>query len=448
MSKKILIRNATIINEGRSFRGSLLIEGEQIAGIAEGDDLPAGSGARVIDAGGQWLLPGIIDEHVHFRDPGFPQKADFASESAAAVAGGVTTVMDMPNTSPQTVTLDLLEEKFRMASVKSLVNYSFWLGATHDNLEEVKKVDPTRVCGIKVFMGSSTGNMLLDNPDLLAKIFAQAPVLVGVHAEDDGIIRKNLKRYEEEFGINIPFPLHPEIRPAEACYRSSSAAIELARLHGTRLHILHLSTAEELALLDNKTPLREKQITAEACLPHLLFSAEDYYRLGSRIKVNPAIKTEDDQTALLEGLANDRLDTIATDHAPHAWPEKAKPYLLAPSGTPMVQHSLPAMLEYVKGGKIAPEKVVDKMCHAPAEIFGIHKRGFLREGYMADLVLVDPDFPWTVEKKNILYKCGWSALEGIRLTMRITHTFVNGRLVYEHGAIDTSFRGKALTFDR
>ncbi len=448
MSRKILIRNATIINEGRSFRGSLLIEGELIAGIAEGDDLPAGSGARVIDAGGQWLLPGVIDEHVHFRDPGFPQKADFASESAAAVAGGITTVMDMPNTSPQTVTLDLLEEKFRMASVNSLVNYSFWLGATHDNLEEIKKADPSRVCGIKVFMGSSTGNMLLDDPEVLAKLFARAPVLVGVHAEDDGIIRENLKKYEEEFGINIPFPLHPEIRPAEACYRSSSAAIELARLHGTRLHILHLSTAEELTLLDNSTPLREKQITAEACLPHLLFSAQDYYRLGSRIKVNPAIKTIEDRTALVQALTEGRIDTVATDHAPHAWLEKAKPYLLSPSGTPMVQHSLPVMLELARRGEITVEKVVEKMCHAPAEIFGIHKRGFLREGYMADLVLVDPDSPWTVEKKNILYKCGWSALEGKRLTIHITHTFVNGHLVYDHGTIDASFRGKALTFDR
>jgi len=446
--KTVLIRHATIVNAGRSFTATLLIEGDRIAGISEKDDLTAGRDTMIINAQGKWLLPGVIDEHVHFRDPGFPQKADFASESASAVAGGVTTVMDMPNTKPQTITLDLLEEKFSMAAAKSLVNHSFWLGATEDNLEEIKKADPSRVCGIKVFMGSSTGNMLLDDPDALERVFASAPFLVGVHAEDDPIIRENLKKYEEEFGINIPFPLHPEIRPAEACYRSSATAIELARLHGTRLHILHLSTAAELDLLDKETPLAEKRITAEACIPHLWFSGEDYYRLGSRIKLNPAIKTAGDRSALLQALTEGHIDTIATDHAPHAWAEKAKPYLLSPSGTPMVQHSLPVMLELAGRGKITVEKVVEKMCHAPAEIFGIHKRGFLREGYMADLVLVDPDSPWTVEKKNILYKCGWSALEGRRLTIHITHTFVNGHLVYDHGTIDASFRGKALTFDR
>ena len=444
----LLIRNATIINEGRSFTGSLLIENDRIAGISEGQSLPAGKNVRVIEAEGLWLLPGVIDEHVHFRDPGFPQKADFASESAAAVAGGVTSVMDMPNTKPQTVTLERIEEKFRMAASKSMVNYSFWLGATADNLEEVKKADPARICGIKVFMGSSTGNMLLDDPEILERVFAEAPLLVAVHAEDDRIIRENLKKYEEEFGINIPFPLHPEIRPAGACYRSTATAIELARRHGTRLHILHLSTKRELELLEDNTPLHDKKITAEACIPHLWFSDEDYYRLGSRIKINPAIKTAADRAALLQALSDGRLDTIATDHAPHAWQEKAKPYLLSPSGTPMVQHSLPVMLELAKEGHLSVEKVVEKMCHAPAKIFGIRERGFLREGYKADLVLINPDAPWTVAKENIRYKCGWSALEGTQLSATVTHTFVNGHPVYENGKTDTAFRGEALTFDR
>ncbi len=448
MMTSTLIRNATIINEGRSFTGSLLIEGDRIAAISETNDLPAGEETRIIEAEGKWLLPGIIDEHVHFRDPGFPEKADFASESAAAVAGGVTSVMDMPNTRPQTVTLELLEEKFRMAAGKSLVNHAFWLGATRDNLEEIKRADPARVCGIKVFLGSSTGNMLLEEPDILEKVFAEAPVLVAVHAEDDGIIRENLKKYEEQYGINIPFPLHPMIRPAEACYHSSAMAIELARLHGTRLHILHLSTAGELELLDDKIPLAEKQITAEACIPHLWFTQEDYFTLGSRIKINPAIKTQEDREALLQALNNDRIDTIATDHAPHVWTEKAKPYLLSPSGTPMVQHSLPVMLELARQGRFTVEKVVEKMCHAPALLFGIRERGFLREGYRADLVLVDPRAPRTVAKENILYKCGWSALEGTRLTSRVTHTFINGHAVFENGKIDRSFRGSALTFDR
>ena len=443
-----LIRNARIVNEGRSFTGSLLIEEDRIAGISGKDDLPAGKSTRIVDAGGKWLLPGVIDEHVHFRDPGFPQKADFSSESAAAVAGGVTSVMDMPNTKPQTVTLELLEEKYRMAAGKSLVNHAFWLGATHDNLEEIKKADPAHVCGIKVFLGSSTGNMLLEDPAILEKVFAEATVLVAVHAEDDRIIRENLKKYEEQFGINIPFPLHPEIRPAEACYRSSAAAIELARRQGTRLHILHLSTAAELDLLDTGMPLQEKQITAEACIPHLWFTDKDYYRLGSRIKLNPAIKTHEDREALLQALNDGRLDTIATDHAPHAWAEKAKPYLLSPSGTPMVQHALPVMLEWVRRGKITVENVVEKMCHAPAEIFHIRGRGFIREGYYADLVLVDPDDPRTVSRENILYKCGWSALEGTTLPARVTHTFVNGRLVYENGRLDRSYRGMALSFDR
>ncbi len=443
-----LIRNARIINEGRMFTGSVLVDDDRIAMVSEGDRPVAAAADRVVEAEGAWLLPGVIDEHVHFRDPGFPQKADFASESAAAVAGGVTSVMDMPNTKPQTVTLEQAEEKFRMAAAKSLVNHSFWLGATRDNLEEIKKADPARICGIKVFMGSSTGNMLLDDEKVLEQVFATAPVPVGVHAEDDGIIRENLRRYEEQFGINIPFPLHAEIRPAEACYRATATAIGLARVHGTRLHLLHLTTAMELELLD-PTPFHPgKRITAEACLPHLWFSEEDYYRLGSLIKVNPAVKSAADRQALREALLDGRLDTVATDHAPHALTEKRKPYLLAPSGMPMIQHSLPLMLELTRSSQLTPERVVELMCHHPALLFGIRERGFIREGYYADLVLVDPRASYEIKKEELLYKCGWSAAEGTPLHMRVTHTFVNGRPVYERGRLDRSVRGEALVFDR
>ena len=445
---KILIRDATVVNEGRSFTGSVLVEDERIAMVVQGDRPVAAAADRVIEAAGRWLLPGVIDEHVHFRDPGFPRKADFASESAAAVAGGVTSVMDMPNTSPQTVTLERVEEKFRMAAVKSLVNHAFWLGATADNLAEVERADPARICGIKVFMGSSTGNMLLDDEKALARVFAKAPVLVGVHAEDDAIIRENRKKYEEQFGINIPFPLHPEIRTREACYRATAKAIEMARIHGTRLHLLHLSTADETELLDKDPPLSRKRITAEVCIPHLWFTEDDYYRLGSRIKVNPAIKSDTDREALRQALADDRLDTVATDHAPHTLDEKIKPYLHAPSGMPSIQHSLPVMLELVRENILLPEKVVEKMCHNPATIFGIKERGFIREGYFADLVLVDPHSPWEVGPDNILYKCGWSPFEGVSFRARITHTFVNGHPVYEENRIDPTYKGKALTFVR
>ncbi len=443
-----LIRNATMINEGRITRADVLIEDDRIARIWEPGIRTVPGEVSVLDAEGLWLIPGVIDDQVHFRDPGFPEKADFHSESAAAVAGGVTSVMDMPNTKPQTVTIDLLEEKLELAARKSITNYALYFGATNDNIEEIRKLDPASVCGIKVFMGSSTGNMLVDNPESLERIFAEAPVLVAVHAEDDAIIRKNLEKYEKEFGINIPFVLHPQIRSAEACYRSSAQAVALARKHGTRLHVLHLSTAREMELFDNTLPAREKQITAEVCVHHLWFDEEDYVKYGSRIKWNPAIKSRKDKEALRQALLDGRLDVVATDHAPHTRQEKEKPYLLAPSGGPLVQHSLPAMLELAHREILSPEKVVEKMCHSPADIFGIPDRGYIREGYKADLVLIDPDHPWLVEKDNILYKCGWSPFEGTRFTSRVTHTFINGHPVYQHGQVDDSYRGQRLSFRR
>jgi len=444
--KTTLIRKATMINEGLVKKADVLIQGDKIVRISE-PGLEAGK-AKIIDAEGKWLIPGVIDDQVHFRDPGFPEKADFHSESVAAVAGGVTSVMDMPNTKPQTVTRELLDEKLELVSGKSLTNFALYFGATNDNIEEIRKLDTSKVCGIKVFMGSSTGNMLVDNPESLRRIFAEAPVLVAVHAEDDSLIRENLDRYEKEFGINIPFVLHPAIRSAEACYRSSAKAVELALIYGTRLHVLHLSTAREMALFDNTVPAKHKKITAEVCVHHLWFDEADYMKYGTRIKWNPAIKTQEDKKGLWDAMMDDHIDVIATDHAPHTWQEKARPYLLAPSGGPLVQHSLVAMLEKVHQGKISLEKVVEKMCHTPADIFSISDRGYIRTGYQADLVLIDPNYPWVVGKDNILYKCGWSPFEGIRFTSRVTHTIINGHLVYENGEIDRDYRGKQLTFLR
>ena len=446
--RQILIRNATMINEGSIKEASILIRGDKISRIGVSDIPVTGSNVTIIDAEGKWLFPGVIDDQVHFRDPGFPDKADFHSESIAAVAGGVTSVMDMPNTLPQTTTLQRLDEKLEMVAGKSITNFALYFGATNNNIEEIRKLDPSRVCGIKVFMGSSTGNMLVDNPESLDRIFAEAPVLVAVHAEDDAVIRKNLDHYEKQFGINIPFTLHPKIRSEEACYRSSAKAVELARMYGTRLHVLHLSTAREMDLFDNQVPAREKQITAEVCVHHLWFDESDYTKYGTRIKWNPAIKSKKDKEGLWTALLDDRIDVIATDHAPHTWQEKAKPYLLAPSGGPLIQHSLTAMLEMYHHGRISLEKVAEKMCHAPADIFGIPDRGYIREGYKADLVLIDPHQPWTVEKDNILYKCGWSPFEGTRFTSLVTHTFVNGHLVYDNGQIDTGYRGEQLIFLR
>jgi len=444
------VKNATLVNEGRTQRVSLLIRNGLIDKILYDnlDGIATYKPERVIDAGGKWLLPGVIDDQVHFREPGLTHKGDIYTESKAAIAGGVTSYMEMPNTTPQPPTLELLDEKFRIASEKSLANYSFYLGATNNNIDQIAKADPRWTCGVKVFMGSSTGNMLVDNRESLDRIFKLSPILIATHCEDEATIRRNIEAYREQYGDNVEFKHHAFIRSEEACYLSSELAVSLARAHGSRLHLLHLSTGKELALLDNTIPLINKKITGEVCVHHLWFNFSDYERLGWRIKWNPSIKTERDRLALIDGLKTNRLDVVATDHAPHLISEKDSTYLKSASGGPMVQHSLTAMLELARQGFFSIETVVDKMCHAPAVLFGIEKRGFVREGYHADLVLVDPSSPSEVHTSNILYKCGWSPLEGVRLSARVTHTFVNGRLVYENGKFDESVKGQALSFAR
>lgn len=451
MTKNYQIRHARIVNEGEIFEGGLLIENGIIQKIYRKEDnyedkLPEST--EVINASGKYLIPGVIDDQVHFREPGLTHKADIYTESRAAVAGGVTSFMEMPNTIPQTLTQELLEKKFEMASGKSLANYSFYMGASNGNLEEVLKTDPKNVCGVKVFMGASTGNMLVDNPDTLAGIFEKSPLLLAVHAEDENIIKKNIAQYRMEYGDNIPVIFHPEIRSEDACYESSSLAVRLAKKYGTRLHVLHLSTARELGLFDNQVPLKEKKITSEVCIHHLWFSNTDYNELGNLIKWNPAVKTAHDREALLEALKMDIIDIVATDHAPHTLEEKGQAYTKAPSGGPMVQHSLPVMLEFYIKGKMPLWMIVDKMCHAPAECFGIHKRGFIREGYHADLVIIDLRNPWIVEDSNILYKCGWSPLNGQTFSSKVLKTFVNGHIVYDDGKFDDSVKGSRLVFDR
>ncbi|HZX62507.1 MAG TPA: dihydroorotase [Bacteroidales bacterium] len=449
--QQILITGANIVNEGRIFEGSVLIRGDRIEEV-----IPAGSptslledleNIELIDGRGKFLLPGVIDDQVHFRDPGLTHKGDLYSESKAAVAGGVTSFMDMPNTDPKATTLRILEEKYNLASKKSLANYSFFLGATNENLEEIEKADPAKICGVKVFMGASTGNMLVDDPDVLEKIFSKSRMIVAIHSEDEGIIRKNLAAFREKYGEQIPIEAHPLIRSGEACFASTKRAVELAAKHNTRLHVLHLSTAKELELLRNDIPLKKKRITAEVCVHHLWFDDHDYARLGSRIKWNPAIKTEQDKEGLFKGLLEDKIDLIATDHAPHLEEEKAHPYLSCPSGGPLIQHSLVIMLEFFHLKKISIEKIVEKMCHAPAVLYHIKDRGFIRKGCFADLVLVDPDAPWTVSKENILYKCGWSPFEGTTFSSRISHTFVNGNPIYRNGNFDERYRGKRLEFN-
>jgi len=437
------------VNEGMVFVGGVYIAGGKIVMVfMNGDQPPVPEGAEVIDANGLHLIPGVIDDQVHFRDPGLTHKADLYTESKAAVAGGVTSFMEMPNTLPQTLTQQLLEEKYRMGAEKSLANYSFYMGASNDNLEEILKTDPSKVCGVKVFMGASTGNMLVDNPETLNQIFAKAPTLVAVHCEDEATIQENARILKQRFGEDIPLKYHPMIRSEVACYKSSSFAVELAKKHGTRLHILHLSTARELDLFDNSIPLEKKKITSEVCVHHLWFHEGDYERLGNLIKWNPAIKSIDDRDELLAGLLDNRLDIVATDHAPHTIEEKQNKYFKAPSGGPLVQHSLVAMLELYHQGKITLEKVVEKMCHAPAICFGVKNRGFIREGYAADLVLLDLSDPWKVDKGNILYKCGWSPFEGVEFQSKVTHSFVNGHLAYENGHFDESVKGERLLFDR
>lgn len=444
----IIIKNALIINEGKRFEGSVWIKNGLIFKIYSGEFNPGISDStEIVDAGKRWLIPGVIDDQVHFRDPGLTHKADFFSESRAAAAGGVTSVMDMPNTKPQTITIAELEKKFEMGMKKSLVNYSFYFGATNENIDEIKKIDPKRVCGLKVFMGASTGNMLVDKPESLDKIFAQAPCLVAVHCEDEITINKNTTNFKDKYGDDIPIHFHPQIRSEEACYLSSSLAVKLARKHHTRLHILHLSTAKELSLFDADIPLKEKKITAEVCVHHLWFDNRDYEKLGTLIKWNPAIKTKSDRDQLLEAVKTNKLDVIATDHAPHTIEEKKNRYFEAPSGGPLVQHSLQSMLELARNGKISLETVINKMCHAPADLFRIKKRGYIREGFWADLVLIDPNTIHKVQKSNILYKCGWSPFENCEFHTSVWKTYINGKLIYDNGKVNETDRGMALEFD-
>jgi dihydroorotase len=443
--KTYLIKNAQLVNEGRILRSDVYVKDGRINLVAENINLPAD---EVIEAGGKYLLPGVIDDQVHFREPGLTHKGNIFTESRAAVAGGVTSFMEMPNTVPNTTTQELLARKYEIGAQTSLANYSFFMGATNDNLEEVLKTDPQNVCGIKIFMGSSTGNMLVDNQAVLEKIFTEAPMLIAVHCEDEATIRANQQKYDEQYGENIPMRCHPEIRSAEACYKSSAMAVALAQKHNTRLHILHISTADELELFRNDIPLAEKRITAEVCVHHLYFDKDDYETLGSQIKCNPAIKEKRHKAALLPALLNDKLDIIATDHAPHTWEEKQNLYKKAPSGLPLVQHSLVLMLDFYNRGEISLEKIVEKMCHAPAICFDVEKRGFIRQDYWADLVLVDLNQEQTVAKENILYKCGWSPLEGKTFRGKVTHTFVSGHLAYANERFDEGKMGERLSFTR
>jgi dihydroorotase len=445
----ILIHNATIVNEGHSYRGSVVIEGENITKIFI-DKVPEyvfNRSDKVIEADDLYLIPGVIDDQVHFRDPGLTHKGDIYTESRAAVAGGVTSFMDMPNTIPQTISIDALHAKFETASEKSIANYSFYLGATNDNLKELLKADAKTVCGIKVFMGASTGNMLVDKEDSLRRIFAEVDMLIVTHCEKEEIIRRNVEAYRNKFGENIPIEYHPLIRSEEACYQSSAQAVELAHKYGSRLHVLHLSTGHEMSLFD-KAPIEDKKITAEVCVHHLWFSDADYKSLGTKIKWNPAIKTAADREALREALKEGKLDVVATDHAPHLLSEKEGGCLKAASGGPLVQHSLQMMLELACRGVFSKEFVVEKMCHAPAKLFRIKNRGFIREGFKADLVLINPHRPYTVNADNILYKCNWSPLEGERFSHTIEKTFVNGHLVFDKGIVAESFHGQPLEFER
>lgn len=445
--KSVLIKNAKIVNEGTIFEGDVLIENEFIVEIAESISAKS-SATKIINAEGNYLIPGAIDDQVHFREPGLTHKGDIASESRAAVAGGITSFIEMPNTNPQSTTIELLEEKFAIAAEKSFANYSFMFGGTNDNLEEILKVNPKTVAGLKLFLGSSTGNMLVDNEEVLEKIFSSTPLLIAVHCEDEATIKANFEKYKEEYGDDIPMKFHPLIRSEEACYISSSKAIELAKKTGARLHVFHLSTGKETKLFSNKIPLEEKKITAEVCVHHLWFTDADYDKKGSLIKWNPAIKTQADKDQLWEALLDDRIDVIATDHAPHTLEEKKNVYTSAPSGGPLVQHAVVAMFEAFHQGKISVEKIVEKMAHNPAKIFKIEKRGFIKEGYYADLVIVDSGLPWSVKKENILYKCGWSPFEGFTFKSRITHTFVNGEMVYNNFKVKDVQVGKRLQFDR
>lgn len=441
----IIIKSATIVNEGRTFIGDVFIKNGLIEQVGSSLNMAAD---KVINAEGLHLIPGCIDDQVHFREPGLTHKADIFTESRAAIAGGITSFMEMPNTVPNTLTQQLLEDKYQIAGRTSAANYSFFMGAGNDNLEEVLKTDPKNVCGIKVFMGSSTGNMLVDNEKTLEGIFSRAPILVATHCEDEATIRANAERFKLQYGDNLTPEMHPLIRNAEACFISSSLAVGLAKKYDTRLHILHISTAIETSLFDNSIPLEKKRITSEACIHHLWFSDADYAKKGNWIKWNPAIKSAADRDEIFKAVLDDRIDVIATDHAPHTIEEKSQPYSKAPAGGPLVQHGLMAMLEFYKQGKISLEKIVEKMAHSPAICFQIQNRGFIREGYWADLVLVDLNKRSTVSRSNVLYKCGWSPFEGQTFASSVVSTIVSGKLVYENGKITDGVFGKRLVFNR
>ena len=444
---RTLLTNAQIVNEGQITQGHLLINGERIEKIFNSNDDISGIDAEIININNNFLLPGVIDDQCHFREPGLTHKANIHTESRAAVAGGTTSFMEMPNTVPNTLTQELLQDKYDIGEKTSFANYSFYMGASNDNIEEVLKTDPKTVCGVKVFMGSSTGNMLVDNKETLEELFSKCKLLIAAHCEDETTVRANMAAYKEKYGEDVPIECHPEIRSEEACYLSSSLAIELAKKHNTRFHLFHVSTAKELGLLENQTPLKEKRITAEACIHHMWFSNEDYAEKGAFIKWNPAVKKASDRDAILNAVIDGTIDVIATDHAPHTVEEKLNTYFNSASGGPMVQHALVAMLEHYHNGKITLEKMVEKMSHAVADCFRIEERGYIREGYFADLVVVDIDNPWTVEKENLLYKCGWSPMEGHTFKSKVLQTFVNGHLVFNMGEIDEDYRGKRMTFD-
>ncbi len=454
---RYLIKNATLVNEGKSYLASVVISGETIEKIITDTDFDADDSYEVIDAKGLLLVPGAIDDQVHFRDPGLTHKGDIATESRAAIAGGVTSFMDMPNTVPNTLTQQLLQDKYDIAAEKSMANYSFYMGVSNDNIDEVLKTDPKNICGIKAFMGSSTGNMLVNNELTLQKLFQEAPCLIATHCEDEDTIRRNMEFYKAKYGDDAPASIHPLIRSEEACYKTSSYAAELASKYGTQLHILHLSTAKEIQLFNNNIPLKDKKITAETCLHYLLFDDKDYETKKTFLKCNPAVKTENDKLALIQACIDNHIDILATDHAPHTFEEKNKPYFSAPSGGTSVQHLLLGALELaIKEQKstdnrqqtLSIEKVVELLSHNPATLFRINKRGFIREGYYADLVLIDPNKGQTIKNEDVHYKCGWTAYEGMKLSCSVTHTFVNGELVYENGNFKEDFRGKRLTFNR
>jgi len=444
----IFIKNATIINEGRTFVGEVLIRDEVISSVKSPGQTTIPEKTQIINARGLLLLPGIIDDQVHFREPGLTHKGDIFTESRAAVAGGITSFMDMPNTIPQTVTNALVKDKFRLGSESSLANYSFYIGATNTNLDEVMNADPSEVCGIKLFMGSSTGNMLVDDETALRNLFSKAQIPVACHCEAEPVIRRNTEIYRKKYGEDVPVTMHPLIRSREACFLSSSYAVRLAKEYNTRIHILHLSTADEMKLFSNEMPLSQKRITGEVCVHHLWFDETAYEDKGTLIKWNPAIKTRFDREALLNGTMNDVIDIVATDHAPHTIEEKNNTYFKAPSGGPLVQHSLVAMLDLWHRRLISAEKIVEKMCHNPAILFNIKNRGFIREGYKADLCLVNPDDQWTVAMENILYKCGWSPFEGTTFRSKVVKTIINGTIVYDDGVINEDYRGQKLVFER